>query len=430
MSLALGALVGFVVFGTVMSNVPVKYKSTGSIFVPSLDAQNRNFVVIDQEQIQVFHTMVESDAYAAALKELSGIPLSVPDIRERMEVTRNQWAAYLELTFTDTNEANAELVKPYLVTALDNVLAGNREFAAAAMADERRPMEPGEQRYYTGELYIPVYREGTSGSATPRTAWASIIGALTGMLVATGFMLLQQRKPRVNNDDDLLTMIGLGIWTHVGRAGRRFTATPDQYAQVVASARQMYHGDEDVRRIVIATPEPDRAARALAMGTAAALAAEGRRVLLVDAQVDRPLLTGRIAGLSRRSGFGRAGLVDVVTGDAGLADVVHRVSRWHLPLSVRRTLGRSAGELRFIGAGRTLAAHPVSSCGPRCSTVSMTTWSWSCWPRRCSARSPPDRRSRGAMPWSSPWSRAGRSRSTPRMPPSRCTPSSSAPPVW
>ena len=143
------------------------------------------------------------------------------------------------------------------------------------MADELRPMFPGEQRTYTGELYLPVYEDPVVAVEVPRRSWASLVGALSGMLVATGFTLLQQRRPRVNNDDDLYGALGARVWTHVGRAGRRFAATRDQYVQVVTvAARDVGRGQRPAPRRD-RHPRPDRAARGLAMGVAAALAGGG-----------------------------------------------------------------------------------------------------------------------------------------------------------
>ena len=289
-----------------------------------------------------------SNAYARELQSLSGVDLSVPEIRERVTADRQQFGAFVEMHYTDTSEANMLKVKPYLVTALDNVVQRNRQLADAQLSNELRPVNPGEQRYYTGDLYLPVYREGIVGLQQASVVWGLFVGGVSGLLVAAGFVLLQQRQPRVNNDDDLQGALGLRVWTHVGRAGRRYGATSGQYAQVVTSAREAVAEDASLRHIVIATATPDRNARALAMGTAAALAAEGRRVLLVDGQADRPLLSARLGG------FGRHGLVDIADGTVDLASVVHGVWRWRLPSSVRRTAGPQ----------RRQPAVPACGCHP------------------------------------------------------------------
>ena len=257
LSILAGAVIGFVVFGSVIAGVPARYTATGGIVVPRLDATKGNYrIFVDRTQIQGLHTLATSGAYAAELKELSGIDLSIPEIRDRVTASRPEFAAFMEIHYTDTDEENTLKALPYIVTALDNVVADARAFAEAGVADELRPMYPGEQRTYTGELYLPAYQDPVVDVEVPRRTWASLVGALTGMLVATGFTLLQQRRPRVNNDDDLYGALGARVWTHVGRAGRRFAATRDQYAQVVTVAQEMSAADSDPRHVVISTPRP------------------------------------------------------------------------------------------------------------------------------------------------------------------------------
>lgn len=344
----LGALVGGLVMGLASSTVPTSYTATAGIVVPSLDGpESREVVVIDRQRLQGMLTLVVSNAYAAELQRLSGIELSVPEIRSRMSVTRPDMGAYLELEYEDTSRDNVLAVMPHMVTALDEVLRSSREVAEAQVANELRPIVPGEQRYYSGDLYLRAYRDTIYGENPPRTVWMVFVGMLTGALTAAGFTLAQQRRPRVNNDDDFLAVTGLPVWAHVGRQGRRYGATAAQYAQVVAAARDRLPGDSEPTRLVLSAPRPDRAVRGLAVGIAADLAAEGRRVLLVDAQLDRPALSARLGG------FNRPGLSDLGAGRSTLADVMRRVPRWRLPSAARRALGnRPAGELRFVSAGR------------------------------------------------------------------------------
>ncbi len=98
--------------------------------------------------------------------------------------------------------------------------------------------------------------------------------------------------------------------------------------------------------MLLAAPQHNRSSVVLAMGVAASLAAAGQRVVLVDAQVDRPLMSYRLAaGL-------RSGMNDVAHGRASLEDVLRRVRRWTLPRSVRKTCGRYSDNIRFVAAGR------------------------------------------------------------------------------
>lgn len=347
MVVVLGAVLGAFAMGIVAGALPTNHVATAGLFVPRLDGpESHDRISIDRERLQGVLTMVVSTAYAAELRELSGLDLEVTEIRDRMSVGRPEMGAYLELRYTDTSEANAIAVLPHLVTALDNVFLSTIATSEEQTANELRPMVPGEQRYYTGVFYLRASPDAVLATNPPRAGWMMFIGFLTGALVAAGFVLSQQRTPRVNNDDDFPAVTGLAVWAHVGRQGRRYGATPDQYAQVLAATRDRLPPAREPRRLVVTGARHDRAIRGLAVGIAAELAAEGRRVLLVDAQLDRPALSLRMGAINR------AGLAELGSGRATLGEVMRRVSTWRLPAAARRTIAGAEGELRFIGAGR------------------------------------------------------------------------------
>jgi hypothetical protein len=118
-------------------------------------------------------------------------------------------------------------------------------------------------------------------------------------------------------------------------------------------ALQEADGDDDRCRIVVTTPRPDRAARGRAEGLAAARGAEGPRVVLVDAQIDSPLMSWRLGGLRRR------GLLQVLDG-APIEPLLRKVNRFRLPSSVRATLRDGGSRFRFLPLGRrTRGRQPV-----------------------------------------------------------------------
>ena len=146
----------------------------------------------------------------------------------RSKGPRHGFSPYMSAEFNDTDEAVARQAQPYVIKALDALIADIRAKAAAETSNELRPMVPGEQRINNLPLYLETPSETSLGSTPPSVMWGVLIGAMAGSIAAIGLMLFQQRKPRVNNDDDFPSAIGLWVWTHVGRAGRRYAATADQ----------------------------------------------------------------------------------------------------------------------------------------------------------------------------------------------------------
>ena len=253
----------------------------------------------------------------------------------------------MRITYRHPDEQMVDKVAPYLTDALDTIIDEGREASAAQLRDELRPRQPGEQRWYTGPMYLPVGEEAERGQEAARVTWLFIVGGVTGGFLALSLVLLKQNRPRVNNDDDFPHAVGMPLFTHVGRNGRRNAATPAQYAQVAVTALEATESQRWPRRILVATPQHSRSSRVVAMGIAASLASAGERVLLVDGQPERPLMSWRLGG-------GLApGMNDIAHGRASLGDTIRRVRRLTLPGPVRSTFAEHRENLRFVPAGRT-----------------------------------------------------------------------------
>ncbi len=354
-----GGLVGAIAGGAVAGALPTTHSVSMSMIVLKMDLPpDYPLVPVDRSRIQALQTLILSRAYSVELSKASGVELSPDELASGVTVNRPHFGPYLEIKFTSDDAAKAEAVGPYLLDALDELIAQNREATVPTLEDELRPLEPGQQRWYTGPMYTPLMTEPQPGGEAPRQTWLILVGGTTGAMLAMGYSLLKQRTPRVNNDDDLQAALGLSLWSHVGRPGRRRNAaTADQYAQIAMRALDAGTGSEYPRRIVIATPVHDRSARHLAIGIAASIAASGARVVLIDGQPERRLVSLRLGGAFR------AGMNDLSHGRARLSDVIHRVRRWRLPRASRRAFSRgrtfggdsarpSAESLRFVPAGR------------------------------------------------------------------------------
>ncbi|MCB1270029.1 MAG: O-antigen ligase family protein [Microthrixaceae bacterium] len=342
-----GALIGALVATAIGSGVRTTYTSSVSLMVPKLDVPaGVEKIFIDDERVSMIHTLVLSDAYGARLAELSGVALTPSQAAERVKVNRPDFGPYLEVSFTDTSEEVVAAVSPYLLPALDDLIEDGREFTIPTLTDELRPTVPGEQRWYTGPLYLPVSDVAHTRSQPPRSTWLLLTGAASGALVAAGSMLLMQRRPRVNNDDDFDEALGLELWSHVGRRGRRNAATADQFSQVAVRGLEEVRGSGWPGRIVVAAPHHGASARALAVGIASAIAASGQKVVLVDGQPTRPWLSVRFGMWHRR------GLSDLTAARSSLDEVLRRIPAPLLPRRVRRALGTRRENLRFLPAGR------------------------------------------------------------------------------
>ncbi|MEZ5238051.1 MAG: O-antigen ligase family protein [Microthrixaceae bacterium] len=343
----LGALGGALVLGLFASGLPTKHSATVSLMVPRLEIPpGLPRVPIDDARVSSIQTLVLSDAYGARLAELSGVQMTPSEASERVEVNRPDFGPYLEISFTDSSEEVVAAVAPQMLGALDELITEGREFTTPSMRDELRPTIPGEQRFYSGPLYLVVSETPDLDATPPPTAWLVFVGAASGTMLAVGYGLLMQRRPRVNNDDDFESSLGLPLWSHVGRSGRRNAATVDQYSQVAVRAFEASGSPGWPRRIVVAAPRPSRSVRSLALGMASAMAAGGQKVVLVDAQVRRPWPSLRLASWHRR------GLTDLLA-DGAASTRSCAGSRPGPPAADAPCDAQGAREnLRFVSAGR------------------------------------------------------------------------------
>ena len=351
------ALLSGILGGVVASTLPTHFTATAAVIPPRLDRSvPSEYVVIDRERLQGVLTTVVSLAYAQELKKLSGIDLPVAAISDKMSATRPKLGLLVQLQYSDTSQANVLAVQPYLVTAMDNIFENSRRAAEAQVADELRPTIPGEARYYSGTFYIRAYQDAVLGQEQPSVIWIVLVAIFTGALLATGILMTGSRFPRVDPRDDIFEFTGLHRWTHVsGGTRKKKRSTPTQLQQVITSAVNAGSTDDFPSRILVAAPRGGVEVRRLALGIAAACVAEGRRVLLVDAQLSRPRLS---AGLGVRRAAGVADLEDadlssqdgsgqVVTVEA----VMRAVSPRRLPPEVRKLVAAQADNLRVVSAG-------------------------------------------------------------------------------
>ncbi|HTO01951.1 MAG TPA: hypothetical protein VL068_14890, partial [Microthrixaceae bacterium] len=83
------------------------YTATAGVIAPKLDTSlSPEILALNKIHMQAMFTLPVSEAYAAKLKKLAQLDLSVPEIQDRMSVDRPKFGALIQFTFGDTNEKN------------------------------------------------------------------------------------------------------------------------------------------------------------------------------------------------------------------------------------------------------------------------------------------------------------------------------------
>lgn len=331
--------------GGVTSTLPSTSTATVGLIVPRLDeGQVRTPVLVQRTPLQGVLTMGMSGAVAEELRERSGVDLSVEEVRDNLFVTRPRMGLYLELHYSDVDRSRVDAVSPHLLASLAAVYDGAREFAIEEATDQLRPVLPGETRLDPGPRYLPANEFVSVTEDAPSPVWSTLVGGLAGGMAALGVVLAGQRRPRATARDDLREHVGVPVWAHLGGGSWRSPVSARQYDGVLAAVRDGSPLEVDPVRFLVTSPVDDPSVDPLAVGLAARLAHEGRRVLLVDGRGRR---RGRLARMGRRS---RSGLHDVAEGRVDLEAAMVPVRRSRVPRQLRPGPG-AEDRLKFLPAG-------------------------------------------------------------------------------
>lgn len=183
-------------------------------------------------------------------------------------------------------------------------------------------------------LQINTVARTPTGPTSPRplryTLAAFVFGLLLGLALAYGRERLDRRLRSTTDVEELLDypIIGAISTDTLGRGGGMASASSNgtgtlraQDLEAFRIVRQnfQYMAAEPLRSVLVTSAMAEEGKSTVAVGLAAALATAGRRTLLVDCDLRRPVVSRRL-GLPPEPG-----LTDYVTGNAAMEDVVHQL---------------------------------------------------------------------------------------------------------
>jgi capsular exopolysaccharide synthesis family protein len=185
----------------------------------------------------------------------------------------------------------------------------------------------------------PTMRVQTKASeptspASPKKTLSIFAGILAGLIIGIGgAFALQVLDPRLRRESQLRRLYRLPVLARVPRARSRTDRplAPGQASPYIDEAYRTLRatlsgprrsGDENTGRLILVTgSSPSEGKTTTAVNLAASLALLGRRVILIEADLRRPVLS-RFFNVNPTQGvvtalIGRAGLTDCLTGSQG-----------------------------------------------------------------------------------------------------------------
>jgi len=304
-------------------------------------------------------TQGRSTATIAALAETRGVAarvarrfadLSVRDVEEKVTTSANERTNVLSITATDTD--------PQRAASLANVTS--REFRALEGERQRRQTVEARralQRRY--EALTSAQRQSSAGrtlrdevnrlraveavganqlvpvqQATPPTQGdanvrqTTLLGGLFGLLLGCGIALLREQiDKRVRREDDLEQILDLPILAEIPNSKQIGRGVPvaelnpghAEGFRLLWTHLRFTRWERPMRRVLVTSPGSQEGKSTVSWYLASAAAVLGARVLLVEADVRRPVLEER-HGLPDHPG-----LVGLLRDRLALGDAVVRV---------------------------------------------------------------------------------------------------------
>ncbi|MGW8812463.1 polysaccharide biosynthesis tyrosine autokinase [Gordonia terrae] len=335
---------GVLTLGLSLLQVP-KYESTATLYVTAPSDTNAASAayqgsLASQQRVTSYVKLVTSDVVLTNAVTESALDITVDEARDALSAN-----ASVNTVLLSVSAVTADPVR-------SSVLANS---VASSLSDYIKTLERPD-----GGM-TPLAKVTVVSAATPPSAPSSPsivrntvaavgVGGLLGILVVFAMARLDNR---VRDEGDLAAAVGAPVLSavpadkllsesHVLDFSRGGSAAAEDFRRLRVNL-SFVSVDSPVSTIVVTSASEGEGKTTVSLNLASALAESGEAVVLVDADLRRPMVASRL-GLN-----GDVGVTDVLSGRLSIVDVVQRVE--------------SSG-LSVITSGRS-APNPVELLGSR-----------------------------------------------------------------
>ncbi|WP_259338496.1 polysaccharide biosynthesis tyrosine autokinase [Clavibacter phaseoli] len=299
-----------------------------------------------QSQMLSFGELAESPAVLEPVITRLGLDLTPQQLARAVTVTTPQNTVVMEISVTEPSPAQAADIANAVATSLRDT--------AEAYAPTGAEGSPTVSVRVIQEAPEPEFQSAPNGRTN--TLAGLLLGLLAGLLGLALVRLLDTRVRSAETVAHLTTAPLLGSLerergvTGLAMAVRPLSTAAEGFRQLKANLRFVLLG-ERASSFVVTSSIPGEGKSTVAANLAISLSEGGRRVLLVDADLRRPVIA-QYLGLE-----GDAGLTTVLVGQALMEDVVQPWGEGSLEVLTSGEIPPNPSELLASGRMEDLVAQ-------------------------------------------------------------------------
>lgn len=354
------ALLGVSLGAVLVSRQPPRYQSTTSFFVRTVGDSSANGQFAGdqfaQRRVNSYVALLSTDRLAQSILKFTDVDLSAEQITRMISGSGDVNTVLLTATVTSTSKA--------LATKVGNALA----VQFVSLVDEVEQNRNGP----TGVSIEPV--SGPSVDTVPtrsalKIGLLGILGLAAGVVAA---IALELRDVSIRSDEEIEEIEGGPVLTHIPadrsvRSAPLVVDDPSRHAfnegfRRLRTNLQFLDVEHPARVLVITSSVADEGKSTTTANLALVLAAAGRQVLVIEADLHRPKVA-ECFQVERA-----VGLTDVLVGRASFEDVVQPWSS-HLDVLACGHLPPNPAEL----VGGTAMAHLLDRLRPEYDQILIDT---------------------------------------------------------
>lgn len=317
----------FVVLGTVIvltAMSPVQYSTTTQLFATYNDSSDGTSNSSEQNsgssyimsQIKSYPVLTTTQSVLQPVIEDLGLHTTVAQLKEQVSVTNPTNTAFVNISVTDGNPAQAADIANAIAKSLSSVVE-NTLYASGSHSSVK--------------LSIVQPAVAPNLPSSPKWKFNILIGIVGGLILGVFAALLKDvLSKRIQDDDEISEYIDAPI---IGRIPEEELLNSTKPVIVSEPGSPVAEGfrrvrtnlsfmapmeDTNCRLIVVTSTGASEGKTTTSVNIAAALAENGAKVLLIDADLRHPSVANKL------DIDGSAGLTHVLSGQASVKDVVQR----------------------------------------------------------------------------------------------------------